>query len=48
MSEENDKNLEESHIKSVGYGEVPTDIIMPDILIPPPQKDETKKVIEDK
>ena len=47
MSEENDKNLEESHIKSVGYGEVPTDIIMPDILIPPPQKDETKKVIED-
>jgi len=47
MSEENNKNLEESHIKSVGYGEVPTDIIMPDILIPPPQKDETKKVIED-
>ena len=40
-------NLEENHIKSVGYGELPTDIIMPDVLIPPPQTDETKKVVED-
>ena len=47
MSDNEQKDMEENHIKSVGYGEVPTDIIMPDILIPPPQKDETKKVIED-
>ena len=41
-------NMEENHIKSVGYGEAPTDIVMPDILIPPPQKkDETKKIVKD-
>ncbi len=46
MTEENN-NMEENHIKSVGYGEPLTDIIMPDVLIPPAQEDNTKNVIED-
>ena len=47
MSDNESPDMEENHIKSVGYGEMPTDIIMPDLLIPPPQTDETKTVIED-
>ena len=45
MSEEN--NMEEHHIKSMAYDEPLTDLVMPDVLIPPPQNDQTKKIIED-
>ena len=45
MSEEN--NMEENHIKSMAYDEPLTDLVMPDVLIPPPQTDQTKKIIED-
>jgi len=38
---------EENHIRTVGYNEEPTDNMMPDILMPPPQTDNTKKIIKD-
>jgi cell division GTPase FtsZ len=52
MSEEQENYIEETtkeenHIKTVAYNEPPTDIIMPDILMPPPQTDNTKNIIED-
>ena len=51
MSEEinnPESSQEENHIKSVGYGETLTDIVMPDLLIPPTEEDTTKNVVEDK